>query len=623
MRTRDGADPTDSIRGWLTDPADDTGIYLADEAGGWLFRPYRDIAAHALAIAEQMVARGVRGGDGVCVVMPTDFSCAAAFYAVWACGGVFTPITPPTFGDLDEYIDHVAAILEQARPAVVITSAGLAGIVATAQDRAGKSDAGEPLVVDDVPTVSEGPVALGDPGACALLQFTSGSTGRPRGVQISWQNLATNTTMISDLLRWRPGEAMASWLPLYHDMGLVGGFLTTVTNQEDLYLMRPDQFVRDPARWLHAMTVARHTPSPSFALGYLAHRVGPDDIAGLDLRGWRTLAVGSEPVETSDLAAFTALVEPLGFDIDAFTLAYGLAESTLMVSSSERNRPITLIRPATSTLRFGRPVSVERTVDFDGTEPGGTGWIAGLGRSIPDSTVGVVDDDGQPLPDGVLGEVTVTGGSVALGYTDDREPQPGSTRLADGVLYTGDAGFLLDGEIFVLGRMGSSLKVRGRSVFAEDIESRVSAECGLTKGKLAAVAVTDASAPGVALFAEVPPGEWIAKARTIIRAQLGPAHGITVITGPRGLIRRTSSGKPRRRHMWRLFGDGALTGAVTHEADGSSRMSRPEPALAEERLTALLDAALASVTIPDDCAVVFEDRSPKASATRAPTSTSW
>ncbi|GAB2691050.1 AMP-binding protein [Nocardia thraciensis] len=596
------------VRGWLADPADGTGIHLADEADGWEFRSYRDLADLAWAVAAQLRGAGLVGGTGACVIMPTGFPCVAAFYAVWACGGVFTPVAPPTFGDVAQYISHVAEILRQARPHVVVTSADLEALVRRAMSEAGRAD--EPVLVGEPEPVAER--EFGAPGECALLQFTSGSTGTPRGVRVSWRNLANNVAMITRLVDWRAGEAMASWLPLYHDMGLVGAFFTTVTNQGDLYLMRPDQFIRDPVRWLRAMTHAQHSPSPSFALGYVAHRVSPEQIAALDLSGWRTLAVGSEPVEVADLASFTELAGPQGFSARAFTLAYGLAEATLMVSSSARNRPLTALRLDAASLRFGRPIRVvdEAALD-DGRWVTGPGWITGLGYSTAESIVRVVGEDGRELPDGTLGEMVVTGDSVALGYTDAAD---GGTRVEDGRLCTGDAGFRYRGEVFVLGRMGSSLKVRGRSVFMEDIESRVARETGITKGKLAAVALADAGAQGVALFAEIAPGPWTAQARSIVRGALGPAQTVTIVTGPRGLIRRTSSGKPRRRHMWQLFRDGGLDGAEVHEDVGERTQSpgpmrdgaQRSPVLSVEAAQDLLGRALNQVAVAENSAMLLE-----------------
>ncbi|WP_084510709.1 AMP-binding protein [Nocardia lijiangensis] len=607
-----------AVRDWLLRPARETGVHLADEADGWEFRSYHDLAEQSWSIAALMREHGLAGGEGACVIMPTGFACTAAFYAVWACGGVFTPIAPPLFGDLDQIVAHIAAILAAAEPRLVVTSPEFEDLVCRAAVAAGRTD--EPLVIGAWLPQPPARRELGAPAECALLQFTSGSTGTPRGVRVSWRNLANNIAMISGLVDWRPGEAMVSWLPLYHDMGLVGAFLTTVTNQGDLYLMRPDQFVRDPARWLRAMAAAQHSPSPSFALGYVAHRVRPEEIADLDLSGWRTLAVGSEPVEVADLQAFAELTGPRGFSMDAYTLAYGLAEATLMVTSSARRRPITALRLDTPNLRFGQPVGVlaEGTLD-DAHRVEGAGWITGLGYSTPESTVRAVDEAGRELPDGVLGELVVVGDSVAMGYTGDGED--GATRIRNGELHTGDAGFLYRGEVFVLGRMGTSLKVRGRSVFMEDVESRVAGETGITKGKLAAVALTELGAPGIALFAEAPSGDWIAQARRVIRGELGPAAAITIVTGPRGTIRRTSSGKPRRRHLWQLFRDGGLTGVEVHEADGTAGSTAalrvgsnappvgsaaPARALSVEHDRQLLDFALTAEAQPGSFAP--EDR---------------
>ncbi|MEU2254154.1 AMP-binding protein [Nocardia xishanensis] len=597
-----------AVRDWLLRPARETGVHFADEADGWEFRSYHELAEQSWSIAALMREHGFAGGEGACVIMPTGFACTAAFYAVWACGGVFTPIAPPMFGDLDQIVAHIAAILTAAEPRLVVTSPEFEDLVRRAAVAAERTD--EPLVIGARLPQAPDRRELGVQADCALLQFTSGSTGTPRGVRVSWRNLANNIAMISRLIEWRHGEAMVSWLPLYHDMGLVGAFLTTVTNQGDLYLMRPDQFVRDPARWLRAMASAQHSPSPSFALGYVAHRVRPEEIADLDLSGWRTLAVGSEPVEVADLQAFAELTGPRGFSMDAYTLAYGLAEATLMVTSSARRRPITALRLDTPELRFGQPIRVlaEAKLD-DAHRVEGAGWITGLGYSTPESTVRAVDEAGRELPDGVLGELVVVGESVAVGYTDD---DGGATRILDGELSTGDAGFLYHGEVFVLGRMGTSLKVRGRSVFMEDVESRVARETGITKGKLAAVALTDLGSPGIALFAEAPSGDWIAQARRVIRGELGPAAAITIVTGPRGTIRRTSSGKPRRRHLWRMFQDGALAAVEVHEADGTtgsrtgSSADSAAPTLPVERVRQLLDAAQESIALPDDSAVLFE-----------------
>ncbi|NLG55608.1 MAG: fatty acyl-AMP ligase, partial [Rhodococcus sp.] len=462
-----------TVCGWIDHPVADRGIHLADEVDGWDYCSYPDLADLTRRMATILRERGLQPGEGVCVVMPTGFTAIAAFYGVWAAGGVFTPVSPPLLGGMDQYIVHVAAILDQAQPRLLVTSPDLAHLVQTAVDA--QSDARSEIVVVDPDVLRSAPPIdeLITPTEAALLQFTSGSTGIPRGVRISWANLATNIDIISRLVRWEDGDAMASWLPLYHDMGLVGTFLADVTKQGNLYLMRPDQFVRNPLRWLRAMQHAQHTASPSFALGYAAHRVRPEDLEGVDLSGWRTLAVGSEPIDVSDLQQFYDLTAPAGFPMEAFTLAYGLAEATLLVTSSHRGEPITALQIDSTTLRVGERVDI---LDESPIDPGfaldGGGWVTGLGYSTPEARVRIVDEDGAPLPDGTLGEVVVAGDSVSAGYhaVDD-----GHT-FVGGELYTADSGFLWKGQLFVLGRLGTSLKVRGRSVFMEDVESRLLSE---------------------------------------------------------------------------------------------------------------------------------------------------
>ncbi|MEG8184728.1 fatty acyl-AMP ligase, partial [Nocardia terpenica] len=189
-RTGRDADSVAVVRGWLAHPSMETGVYLADEADGWDYRSYAELADLTWSVAGVLRARGLTGGDGACVIMPTGFSCVAAFYAVWACGGVFTPVAPPMFGDLSQYVEHVAAIVAQADPRLVVTSPDFEPLVRQAMTAAGRAD--EPVVIG-----AELPAGLPTAGRvfagvaeCALLQFTSGSTGTPRGVRVSWPNLA-------------------------------------------------------------------------------------------------------------------------------------------------------------------------------------------------------------------------------------------------------------------------------------------------------------------------------------------------------------------------------------------------------------------------------------------------
>jgi acyl-CoA synthetase (AMP-forming)/AMP-acid ligase II len=399
----------------------------------------------------------------------------------------------------------------------------------------------------------------------AALQFTSGSTRRPRGIQLSWDNIAANLAVLRRWTGWQDGDGAACWLPLNHDMGFIGCLLP-LSRQGDLWLMRPDQFIRDPLRWLSSLGPGRasHAAAPPFGYAYAARRVRPAQWAALDLSGWRTAIVGAEAIDPGVLRAFTAVAGPAGFDPAAFCPAYGLAENTVAVTAGARGGPGRVLRPDWQRLCFGEPVRVLETGGLTLAPAAGSGndgaaarddagWLAGHGMPLPADGIGVeiVDVEGAAVPPGTLGEIVVTGQSVAVGYVDEAP--------FGGRVHSGDAGFVYDGELYVLGRMGDSLKLRARSVYVEDLEAKAQAAAGLSR--LALVSVTDGGRPGIAVFAESAPGDWTAHVTQALRGELGPEPEIVIIAGPRGLIRRTSSGKPRRREMWRLWSAGQLRGS--------------------------------------------------------------
>ena len=601
---------------WLGKPAADTGIHMADEDDGWEFRTYRGIADEARRVADVLRASGMRRSDGACLILPTSHLCIASIYAVWLCGGTLTLIAPPTFGDGKEYVDHVSAVIASLGAAVVATSRDQKDVVDRAMAKAGISR--RPVVLDEESANEAVPVDHStDPAKFAMVQFTSGSTGPPRGIRISWQNLNANIAHINSAIAWRDGDAITSWLPLYHDMGLIGSFLTTVANQGNLYLMRPDQFIRDPVRWIRAMQHAQHTACPSFGLAYTTRRVKPDEVSDLDLSGWRSLVIGAEPIDVAQLRAFSQLLATTGFTPAAYRPAYGLAEATLMVSTTASGRPVSALRIDSSTLRLDKPVTVLEEQDFGDRPFAGAGWMVGLGEPPPGSTVRIVDASGVELPDGVLGEVVVTGNSVAAGYQGDSAPldSSGTTRFIGGELYSGDAGFRRGGQLYVLGRMGSALKVRGKSVFMEDVESRIAHETGIAKNRICAVAMVSAGSQGIAVFVEDSSADCIPSIRRVLRADLGPAHSVRIATGRRGLIRRTTSGKPRRTHMWQLLESGKLgSNVVVHDSTTPADPLTAAPdarrghamILSDNVIAELLDRTLEVVDVAEDATVLIE-----------------
>ncbi|GAA1868590.1 AMP-binding protein [Actinomadura bangladeshensis] len=541
-----------ALRAWLETPNTGRGVHLAADDGGWEYRDYGALAAAARRTAGALIEEGVRPGDVVCLILPTDFTCIETYFGVWAAGATVCLITPPLFQDGDDYVAHVAAILRQASPALVVASKDLAEYAGRAMDQAGLS--GEPWQPQQGEEAEVRPA-----GELALLQFTSGSSGAPRGVMVTWENLEANSDLIARMAGYEDGDVVASWLPLYHDMGLIGTFITPIARQGMLRLMRPDHFIRDPARWIRCFAEAQHTAAPPFAYAYCARRIKPEQLEGLDLSGWKMALIGAEPIDPHALEVFAQLVEPFGFSRATFKPAYGMAETTLLVTMDNARRDPLAVRPDPEALAFGQPV---RILDQHRLGPASigakAGWVVGCGTPESDVPVVIVDDDGNELAEGLLGEIVVGGASACPGYYAGAEAK--STRFMDGKVYTGDAGFFHEGQLFVLGRMGDSIKVRGRSVYVEDLESKIAEVSGLGRGRIVVVGVPGAGQKGLALFAETQSEEWVPAVRETLRRRVGDDVEITVVVGT-GLIQRTSSGKPRRRYMWERLQGGRMDGA--------------------------------------------------------------
>ncbi|WP_156686410.1 AMP-binding protein [Mycobacterium sp. Marseille-P9652] len=595
LRTNDAA----TLREWMMSPRSDTGIHLATDDGGWDFVPYAALADDARRIARSLVADGVGSGTTVGVLIPTSRLCVATMFGVLAAGGTLTPITPPQFEDPDRYADRLRGILRASEARVVVSSPAFAETVHKAMS--GMAEPPNVSVLGQVPDVA--PLdELAEPGPLVLLQMTSGSTAAPRGVCVSWRNLVANLGAIHAMCDTKPGERGASWLPLYHDMGLIGGMFLSVPGQYEVRLLRPDQFIRDPLRWLQAAALAEHTVSPSFGLEYVSRRLTPQDLGDLDLSGLRTMVVGADRINPAHLRAFTELTAGHGFSPSAFLPSYGLAEMTLIATGQRLGEPIRMTRIDRTALRPGRPVQVlGRTDDGLAAEPS-PDWIVSVGRPIPGHAVRIVDESGAAASEGALGEIVLSGPCVAEGYRGD---PAGATRFERGDLRTGDAGFLLDGQLHVLGRMGTSLKVNGRTVFAEDLDVAATEAMALRPGRLVTVAVNDGDVPGVAVVFErssapMPAGA-VRAGITAVRAHAGDDTPLWFISVPRGGLLRTSSGKPRRSYLWQQWRSGRLTGSELLAVRDPRHPSREL-----DQVRALFDRARAMAVVPDDATVHFE-----------------
>ncbi|WP_205380420.1 AMP-binding protein [Streptomyces sp. MBT27] len=504
---------------WMRDPVAGRGIHFSTREGGWHHRSYPELAADARRAAGRLTRAGVHPGDLVALVLPSGPAFVAAFFGALLVGAVPAPLAPEAAGRpvATGHQERMTALLTAARPRLVVGDA-----VGGARAAGVEALSGADLLAPGPDGPAPGEV---EHDRTALVQFTSGSTGPARGVRIGWDGLCDNLAVIRTWLGVESTSIWASWLPVHHDMGLVGCLLGPVVAGNDLWLMRPEDFVRRPLEHLRCFGErgASITATPAFGLDHILRKVHPGQLIGLDLSAVTSMVVGAERMAPSLLDRFAALLAPHGFDRAALLPAYGLAEATLAVTGVRR-----------------------------GAGWGHRGPVVGCGTPLPGTTVRVVDEEGRPLPDGRVGEIIVRGPSLGLGHLGD---EGAGSRFVDGELHTGDAGFLDSGELHVQGRLGDSVKVRGTRVFAEDLEQSLR-EAGVLPRGAAVVLGDDAAGPVAVAVIEADDGRRTTAdddrlARLLARGATGARTVVHLV--PRGSIPWTSSGKPRRRSLWRAY----------------------------------------------------------------------
>lgn len=541
---------------WIDDPAQDRGIYFAGDKDDWKLRSYADIVSDAWRIAALLTEAGTKLNEPVSLMLSTSRDFIAGFFGTLLTGAIPSPIAGKSaFRRRDSYITHVAGVLKAARPSVVLADGVLIDMAADAAKHAGTTFAVAKL---DWGVAPDGAVRRRPVAETALLQFTSGSSGNPRGVPVSPKNLDANMAAMFEWLGFSAEEPGASWLPLHHDMGLVGT-LCTIASQADLWLMTPDQFLRNPLRWIscYGRQGATMSVAPSFGYAYAARRLRPEDLDGQDLSGWRVAVLGAERIDPVGVGAFTALTQPFGFRPESLVPAYGMAEATLAVSGVAPGKSNTIVRLAPDGLRPGKPVEVleRRTLGRDKVTD--QGWLTGCGPQLTGVMADIIDENGDPLDEGCFGEIRIRGRSVTRGYWGSTDPGSSTVFTSDG-LHSGDSGFILEGELYVVGRIGDSIKVRGRMVHAEDLEVALAQATGRPAWRCAVVMGNIAGTDLVAAFIEDKQADWLGRVVPLLRSFTSADMALAVFQGRLGCVERTTSGKPRRRVMWRRLLNGSV-----------------------------------------------------------------
>ena len=520
---------------------------------------HAELYERARRAASGLIARGISPGDRVAVIAATSPEFFDGFFGAVLAGAVPVPLYPPVrLGRLSEYHERTAAMLRAARVRLVLADGRTRRVLGRTIEQARPELGCEPL--DEIQGAAIALPAQA-PDALGFIQFSSGTTQAPKPVALSHRQILANVRAIgSEILRAYPdGEHLrhvaVSWLPLYHDMGLVGGVLTSLFHGRDLVLIPPEHFVARPALWLRAISRHRATisPAPNFAYALCVERVRDDELAGVDLSSWRVAMNGAEPVTPSVLERFVARFAAYGLREEALTPVYGLAEATLAVTFSALRRRFVVNHFDALALEESRALPAA-----EGGSP-----IVSLGPPLPGFAVEIRDEAGVALPEGAIGRVAVRGPSLMTAY--DGMPEETARVLRAGWLDTGDSGFLWRGELHLYGRTKDLIIVRGRNHAPQDIEQALEGVPGMRAGCSVALGALGVDGAGEELWVFVErahgarePDDAIADAvgrRALECSGLLPAR--VLVLAP-GTLPRTSSGKIRRAEALRLYRSGAL-----------------------------------------------------------------
>ncbi len=515
--------------------------------------PWAEVRARAERAAAALAAMGVEPGDRVAIVLRTEPAFLDAFFGAWLAGAVPVPLYPPVrLGRMDEYAAATGRMIAVAGARVVLSGGGTRRLLGAAIERARP-----PLGCRDAAELAAGPARLARevaPGALGLVQFSSGSTVDPRPVALTHEALAAQADLLVAATAPGPEDVLVSWLPLYHDMGLIGALLGAMSYPGPLVLLPPEHFLARPALWPRA--IARHrgtiSAAPSFAYAYVADRVRDEDLAGQDLSCWRLALDGAEPVSPEAMRRFAARLAATGFDPGAIVPVYGLAEAALAVAFAPPGR-----RPE------GRRIDPV-LLAAEGRVAPGDREVMSVGAPVPGVEVALRDRDGAPAGEGRLGRIFVRGPSLMAGYLGD--PAATAAALRDGWLDTGDLGFSVGGELFVHGRAKDVVIVRGANHAPDEFEAALAGVPGLRPGCAVAVGFVPPGGGGEALLVLAerrrdggdPAPVVEAAARRALLERTGIAPHEVVLLEP-GTLPRTSSGKLRRQEALRRHLAGRLS----------------------------------------------------------------
>jgi fatty-acyl-CoA synthase len=524
--------------------------------------PYSELREDTLAVARRLIARGIKPGDRIALVAETGPDFAALFCGAIYAGAWPVPLPLPTsFGGKDNYIDQIATQMASAEPRILFYPAELAGIADVAAQRQGcESVSWADFAAEPAP---EAPLPMLSPDDICFLQYSSGSTRFPHGVAVTHRALLHNLAGHGIGMQLEPADRCISWLPWYHDMGLVGCFLSVIANQVSTDYLKTEDFARRPLAWLDMISRNKGTSisySPTFGYDICARRISSQSHVAerFDLSRWRIAGNGADMIRPDVMQGFVNAFAEAGFRASAFLPSYGLAESTLAVTLMPPGEGIRVELVEEERLS-GSPRDLSRPARYRA--------IVNCGKPVRGMTVEVRGEKGLPVPDHHIGKVWCTGQSLMHSYYRDPEATADcmvpSEDGKDVWLDTGDMGYMADGYLFIVGRAKDMIIINGKNHWPQDIEWAVEQLPGFHQGDIAAFSVeTDSGeeVPAVLVHCRVSDPEERVKLHDQIRDKVRSITGMNCVIElvPPRTLPRTSSGKLSRAKAKKLYLSGEI-----------------------------------------------------------------
>ncbi|MFH0341837.1 MAG: AMP-binding protein [Chromatiales bacterium] len=537
-------------------------VVLQEEDGAERTVTFSALDQDARAIAAGLIERGLEPGHPVAIMLPTSADYFFSFLGILLAGGIPVPIYPPARpSQIEDHLRRHAAILSNALAEILITVPQAKPIASLLKPQVATLQS----VVTPAELMRSEPLEAASRARSqdvALLQYTSGSTGNPKGVVLTHANLLTNIRAMGRWLRVTPEDVFVSWLPLYHDMGLIGAWMGSLVYGFKYPLMSPIAFLARPERWL--WTIHRHrgtlTGGPNFCYELCQRRIQDADLEGLDLSSWRFAFNGAEPVSPETIGAFTKRFARYGFKAEAMAPVYGLAEATLGVSFPPPGRGPKYDRIERDSLTHrGRavPVPEEHTDAMT---------CLACGPPLPGHQVRAVDPAGRELGEREEGHLQVKGPSVTSGYY--RNPEATRDLLHGEWMNTDDTGYIAGGEVYITGRVKDVIIRAGRNIYPHELEEAVGSLEGIRKGCVAVFGCRDAASGTERVIVLAETRETDAARREELRSSIqdlavsliGMPPEDIVLAPPHSVL-KTSSGKIRRAASREAYEQGGSSGA--------------------------------------------------------------